>query len=72
MLKLTAKQIEALFQVYLRWQNITPCPIMPTSFFLISEEEYGTKYHGIWVGKPHKGNPGSLFLGIESDGYTHS
>ena len=44
MVNLTQAQLDGLYKVYLKWQNITPeCNIMP-----------------------------EMFLGIESDGYTHS
>jgi hypothetical protein len=73
MIKFTQHQLGALFQVYLNWQNITPHPIMPESFEVVSVEEYGVSdYYGLWVGTPINDNPGSLYIGIEGDGHTHS
>ena len=70
MVNLTQAQLDGLYKVYLKWQNITPeCNIMPEKFNII---ETTTRYIGVWVGTPTSGNPGSLFLGIESDGYIHS
>lgn len=71
--KMTAKQFDALVEVYLKWQTITKHPIMPADGVeIVPEEEFGNNYYGIWVGTTHNDNPGSLYLGIEPDGYTHS
>ena len=81
MTRLTQAQLDALYKVYMRWQNKTPHVIMPLEFKVLSEEEYlktcgAYNYIGVWVGGPtpeHYKNPGSaMFLGIEVDGYTHS
>ena len=41
---------------------------------IVPDEDYRKgDYYGIWVGTPTENTPhGSMFLGIESDGYTHS
>jgi hypothetical protein len=71
--KMTPKQFEALCVVYRRWQHTTKHAILPQDGVeIVSEEDYGTGYLGIWVGAPHNGNPGGIYLGIEADGYTHS
>ena len=71
--KLTSEQLYALFKVYLNWQDITPHPIMPESFEVIPQEDYEVGgYYGLWVGTPICDNPGSMYLGIEADGHTHS
>lgn len=73
MFKLTEAQLKALYAVYLRWQNITPQAIMPRSFEIIPESEVTPgSYFGLWVGTPTKEEPGSIYLGIEADGHTHS
>lgn len=72
-IKFTQQQLDALYQVYLNWQEITPHPIMPESFEIIPLDDYEVGgYYGLWVGTPINDNPGSLYLGIEADGHTHS
>jgi hypothetical protein len=78
MLKLTQAQLDALYQVYLRWQNTTPREIMPEEFEIVTEKEYRSistgDYIGLWVGEADEadGILGHMYLGIESDGHTHS
>jgi len=67
-MKVTQAQIEALYKVYLRWQDKTPHAIMPMDFEVVED---GFGYIGVWVGG-EPGEPGSMYLGIELDGYTHS
>lgn len=72
-IEFTQLQIDALYQVYLSWQDITPRPIMPEKFEIVSQEDYAAgDYYGLWVGTPICNNPGSMYLGIEGDGHTHS
>ena len=75
-MKLTQAQLDALYRVYLRWQDKTPHAIMPESFEIVSDDEYQDgDYIGIWVGGPiplSREHGGSIYLGIEKDGYTHS
>ena len=72
-MELTMHQLGALFKVYQQWQNKTPHAIMPTEFEIVTIEEYRKgDYIGVWVGgEPGQGN-GGMYLGIESDGHTHS
>ena len=71
-MKVTQAQIDALYKVYLRWQNKTAHDIMPREFEVVPSEEC-PGYIGIWVGTPTDSTPhGSMYLGIEPDGYTHS
>ena len=72
-MQLTQAQLDALYKVYKRWQDKTPHAIMPEEFEIVPDEEYNNgDYIGVWVGgEPGQGN-GGMFLGIESDGYTHS
>ena len=72
-MELTMHQLGALFKVYERWQNKTPHAIMPMEFEIVTIEEYRKgDYIGVWVGgEPGQGN-GGMYLGIESDGHTHS
>jgi hypothetical protein len=75
-MKLTDQQMDALFQVYLKWQDKTPSPIMLSEFETVSIEAYESEfgkgtYLGIWVGG-EPGKPGAMYLGIESNGHTHS
>ena len=75
-MKLTQAQMDALHDVYIRWQNKTPHAIMPTEFEIIPDEDcrYGD-YIGIWVGGPvpqSREHGSAMYLGIESDGHTHS
>lgn len=78
MLKLTQAQLDALYQVYQRWQNKTPHAIMPEEFEVVEEEELKPGYNiGTWVGEPDEDKEwpqsmGYMYLGIERDGYTHS
>jgi len=75
-MKLTMHQLGALFKVYERWQNKTPHAIMPMEFEIVTIEEYRKgDYIGVWVGGPvpqSRDHGGALYLGIESDGHTHS
>ena len=83
-MKLTQAQMDALHEVYIRWQDKTPHAIMPTEFEIVPDDEYRDgDYIGLWVGPPHESdsttldggkvrNPGFMYLGIESDGHTHS
>jgi hypothetical protein len=65
----TQAQLDKLYELYQRWQNRTPHPIMPVEFEIVSEEDYGTRYYGVWVdGPPNEG----MFIGIEADGYAHT
>ena len=72
----TQAQLDALYQVYLRWQNKTPHNIMPLGIEIISEDDYKDgNYLGVWVGDSipdsvYRGN--AIYLGIEKDGHTHS
>ena len=66
-MQLTRAQLDALYDIYQRWQNKTPHAIMPEEFEIVPYEEYRKgDYIMVSVGK------GGLSLGIESDGYTHS
>jgi hypothetical protein len=59
--------MDALYQVYLRWQDITERPIMPTEFEIVDACDYRKgDYIGVVVGLT------DMYLGIEFDGYTHS
>jgi len=70
MVHLTQAQLDSLYQIYLKWQNVSPMSnIMPEKFQIV---ESTTRYIGVWVGYPHNGNPGSLFIGVEPDGHAHS
>ena len=70
-MQLTQAQLDALYKVYQQWQDKTPYAIMPEDFGIIEEDEQNYCI-GLWVGgKPGQGN-GGMYLGIESDGYTHS
>ena len=80
-MKMTVEQLGALVDIWLRWRECTPHDIVPKpeDIELVPSSEYRKgDYIGIWVGAPThisgvtKPNPGSLYLGIESDGYTHS
>jgi hypothetical protein len=70
----TQKQYDALARVAERWQHHTPQhEIMPDGFLIVPESEYREGDHiGVWVGPECDGKPGSMYLGIEYDGYTHS
>ena len=72
-MKVTQAQMDALYRVYLRWQDKTPHAIMPDEFEIVPDEESRKgDYIGVWVGgEPGQGN-GGMYLGIEADGYTHS
>jgi hypothetical protein len=70
--RVTQAQLDALRKVSERWQEITQHQIIPEEIDIVTEEEYGHHYHGVWVGTPANDKPGSMFLGIEPDGYTHS
>ena len=84
MLTLTQAQLDALYQVYLRWQNTTPRAIMPEEYELISDDDARCNdgsWHGVWVGGPPRlsrseigteKDRGRMYLGIERDGHTHS
>ena len=82
MLTLTQAQLDALYQVYLRWQNDTGHPIMPEEYEIVDEKDYNPgDYIGTWVGYEHNGTTingghihhyGSMYIGIERDGHTHS
>ena len=66
-MKVTQAQMDALYKVYLRWQDKTPHAIMPEEFEIVPDNEYRKgDYIMVSVGE------GKLVLGIESDGYTHS
>ena len=77
-MKCTQRQMDALYQVYLRWQTKTPHAIMPMGFEVVPNDEYRDgDYIGVWVGEPTQGHiaasdPGAMYLGIEKDGHTHS
>ena len=77
-MKCTQAQLDALYQIYLRWQDKTEHAIMPDEFEIVPDEDYKLgDYIGVWVGTAPEGsewphNHGSMFLGIEKDGYTHS
>ena len=75
-MQLTQAQLDALYKVYLRWQNKTPHAIMPTEFEIVPDEEYRKgDYIGVWVGGPvpqSRDHGAAMYLGIESDGHTHS
>ena len=76
-MKCTQAQLDALYQVYLRWQDKTPHAIMPDEFEIVPDDEYRVgDYIGIWVGGPiptSRITPGpAMYLGIENDGHTHS
>lgn len=79
-MKLTQAQMDALYEVYIRWQNETPHAIMPTHFEIVPDDG-SDDYIGVWVGFPHDSttpnggkihHQGDMYLGIESDGHTHS
>ena len=66
-MKVTQAQLDALYKVYQRWQNKTEYDIMPMDFEIVPDEDYPKgDYIGVWVANK------SLYLGIESDGHTHS
>ena len=81
-MKVTQAQLDALFKVYLRWQDKTEHAIMPEEFTLVPDDEYRVgDCIGVWVGTPDADRDktdkrfnrfGSMYLGIEHDGYTHS
>ncbi|KKN78967.1 hypothetical protein LCGC14_0344430 [marine sediment metagenome] len=77
-MKCTRAQIDALYQVYLRWQDLTSHAIMPKDLEIVEDEEYGDgDYIGIWVGpykecKERPDRKGAIFIGIEKDGHEHS
>ena len=75
-MKCTQAQLDALYQVYLRWQDKTPHAIMPEEFETVPDYNYRNgDYIGVWVGgvvPTSREETGSLYLGIEKDGYTHS
>lgn len=74
----TQEQLDALYQVYQKWQSSTPHLIMPKVFTIVTKEEFddikpNNGYLGIWVGEPTQHNPsGSLYIGIETDGHAHT
>ena len=73
MTQMTQAQFDACVKVYLRWQGKTPHHIMTNEGVeIVADEDYPAGgYYGIWVG----GDPsdrGSMYLGIEPDGSTHS
>lgn len=82
-MKCTQAQIDALYRIYLRWQDKTPHAIMPIEFEIVAtwDDDSGKPfmkpgdYIGVWVGGPipQSRNHGSaMYLGIEADGHTHS
>jgi len=75
-MQLTRAQLDALYDIYQRWQNKTPHAIMPEEFEIVPYEEYRKgDYIGVWVGGHNDVDNtglGQMFLGIESDGYIHS
>ena len=75
-MQLTQAQLDAIYKVYQQWQNKTPHAIMPEEFEIVPDEEYRKgDYIGVWVGGPvpqSRDHGGSMYLGIESDGHTHS
>ena len=72
-MQLTQAQLDALYKVYKQWQNKTPHAIIPVEFEIVPDDEYRKgDYIGVWVGGEPGRNNGGMFLGIESDGYTHS
>ena len=75
-MQLTQAQLDSLYNVYQRWQDKTPHAIMPEEFEIVPDEEYRKgDYIGVWVGGHNDVDNtglGQMFLGIESDGYTHS
>jgi len=70
MVELTRSQWIALQDVYERW-NVKERLQENEITFLPSDTNDG-RYFGIWVGATRDDRPGSLFLGIERDGYVHS
>ena len=75
-MKLTQAQMDALYEVYIHWQNKTPHAIMPPEFEIVPDDEYRKgDYIGLWVGGPvpqSRDHGSAMYLGIESDGHTHS
>ena len=74
-MKITQAQFESLTKVYERWQSKTNHPILPSDGVeIVPDDEYKRgDYIGCWVGAPTENTPhGSMYLGIEADGYTHS
>ena len=75
-MKCTQEQMDALYRVYLRWQDKTPHAIMPLEFEIVPYDDYRYgDYIGAWVGGPipQSGDHGSaMYLGIEKNGHTHS
>ena len=67
-MKVTQAQMDALYRVYLRWQDKTDADIMLREFEIVPDDEYRKgDYVGVWVGSEPQ-----MYLGIEHDGYTHS
>ena len=56
-MKCTQAQIDALYKVYLQWQDVTPHAIMPNEGVeIVPDEDYKTgDYFGVWVGTPAEG-----------------
>ena len=74
-MKMTRDQFDALIKVYERWQHKTEHAILPLDGveFVPTDEYRKGDYIGCWVGSPTETNEhGSMYLGIEADGYTHS
>ena len=75
-MKITQAQMDALYRVYLRWQDKTDADIMPREFEIVPDDEYRKgDYVGVWVGGPvpqSRDHGTAMYLGIENDGYTHS
>ena len=79
MMKCTQAQLDALYQIYLRWQDKTVYPIMPTDPEIVPDDDYKDgDYIAVWVGTLQERDngsticPGSIYLGVEKDGHTHS
>ena len=75
-MQLTQAQLDAIYRIYQQWQDKTPHAIMPVDFEIVPDENYRKgDYIGVWVGEStqqSQSRHGSMYLGIESDGYTHS
>ena len=64
---ITPAQLRAYRELKERWRKISPLGsyrLAPPSAL-----QHG-HYLGVWCGEPFNGRPGSIFIGIEADGYA--